>query len=135
MSFLASVLRVLDTGMTTPKPYGWFHLLWFVLWVAAAIAVSVLHKKHPTNQRKVVFWITVAVVILEIYKQTGKNKTQQEIESRQKGVKYDYEVYAINWERELLYERINKKFKGKTQLFSKLFGNLFRSFKTNVHKI
>ena len=47
--------------------------------------------------------------ILEIYKSTGKTKTQQEIESRKNGVKYDYKVFAINWERELLYERINKR--------------------------
>ena len=47
--------------------------------------------------------------ILEIYKATGKNKTEQEIESRKKGVKYDYKVFAINWDRETLYERINKR--------------------------
>lgn len=47
--------------------------------------------------------------ILEIYKATGKNKTEQEIESRKKGVKYDYKVFAINWDREILYERINKR--------------------------
>lgn len=47
--------------------------------------------------------------ILEIYKATGKTKTQQEIESRKNGVKYDYKVFAINLEREILYERINKR--------------------------
>lgn len=47
--------------------------------------------------------------VLEIYKATGKNKTEQEIESRKKGVKYDYKVFAINLEREKLYERINKR--------------------------
>ena len=47
--------------------------------------------------------------VLEIYKATGKNKTEQEIESRKKGVKYDYKVFAINWDREILYERINKR--------------------------
>lgn len=47
--------------------------------------------------------------VLEIYKATGKTKTQQEIESRQKPVEYDYKVFAINWEREKLYQRINKR--------------------------
>ena len=47
--------------------------------------------------------------ILEIYKATGKNKTEQEIESRKNGIKYDYKVFAINWDREILYERINKR--------------------------
>lgn len=47
--------------------------------------------------------------ILEIYKQTGKTKTEQEKESRKNGVKYNYKVFAINMDREILYERINKR--------------------------
>ena len=47
--------------------------------------------------------------VLEIYKATGKTKTQQEIESRQKPVEYDYKVFAINWDREKLYQRINTR--------------------------
>ena len=47
--------------------------------------------------------------VLEIYHSTGKTKTELEIESRKKGVKYDYKVYAIDMEREILYERINKR--------------------------
>ena len=47
--------------------------------------------------------------VLEIYKATGKNKTEQEKQSRKNGVKYDYKVFAIRWEREILYERINKR--------------------------
>ena len=47
--------------------------------------------------------------ILEIFHATGKTKTQQEIESRKKEAEFDYHVYAINWERNKLYERINKR--------------------------
>ena len=47
--------------------------------------------------------------ILEIYHATGKNKTEQERESRKKEVEYDYIVFALNWDREMLYERINKR--------------------------
>ena len=47
--------------------------------------------------------------VLEIYKATGKNKTEQEAESRKNGVKYDYKVFAINMDREELYGRINKR--------------------------
>ncbi len=43
---------------------------------------------------------------LEIYKLTGKTKTQLDIESR-KEVKYDYSVYGIDTPREELYNRIN----------------------------
>ena len=47
--------------------------------------------------------------VLEIYRATGKTKTEQEIESRKNEIKYDYKVFAINMERSLLYERINKR--------------------------
>ena len=47
--------------------------------------------------------------ILEIYKETGKTKTQLEIESRKNGVQYDYRVFAINIPREILYDRINRR--------------------------
>lgn len=45
--------------------------------------------------------------ILEIYKATGKTKTEQEIISRQNGVEYDFKVFGITMERSKLYERIN----------------------------
>lgn len=45
--------------------------------------------------------------VLEIYKATGKNKTENEILSRKNGVKYDYKVFALNMDREILYRRIN----------------------------
>lgn len=47
--------------------------------------------------------------ILEIYHSTGKTKTEQEIESRKNGPKYDYIVFGINMDREKLYDRINKR--------------------------
>ena len=45
--------------------------------------------------------------ILEIYHATGKTKTEQEIISRRNEPKYDYKVYALLWDREKLYDRIN----------------------------
>ena len=47
--------------------------------------------------------------VLEIYHSTGRTKTEQEKESRKNPVEYDYRVYAINWDREILYQRINKR--------------------------
>lgn len=47
--------------------------------------------------------------ILEVFKATGKNKTEQEKLSRKNGVKYNFKVFAIDMEREKLYERINKR--------------------------
>lgn len=45
--------------------------------------------------------------VLEIFKSTGKTKTEQEILSRQKGTEYDYKVFGISMDRQKLYERIN----------------------------
>ena len=47
--------------------------------------------------------------VLEIYKQTGKTKTEIEIESRKNKPEYDYKVFAINMDREVLYNRIDKR--------------------------
>ena len=47
--------------------------------------------------------------ILEIYKSTGKTKTEQEILSRLNGVHYDSKVFGITMERGKLYERINHR--------------------------
>ena len=58
-------------------------------------------QKISINDRKRI------IRVLEIYHVTGKNKTEQEIESRKKEVKYDYKIFAINMDREKLYERIN----------------------------
>ena len=60
-------------------------------------------KKISQNDKKRI------LRILEIYHSTGKNKTEQEKESRKKEIEYDYKVYALNWDREKLYDRINKR--------------------------
>ena len=60
-------------------------------------------KKISENDKKRI------MRVLEIYKATGKTKTQQEVDSRNKPIEYDYKVFALNWNRETLYERINKR--------------------------
>lgn len=49
------------------------------------------------------------VRVLEIYKSTGKTKTEQEILSRKKEIEYDFKIFGISMDREQLYERINKR--------------------------
>ncbi len=45
---------------------------------------------------------------LEIFKVTGRKKSDLDIESR-KETPYEYLVYGINWDREELYDRINRR--------------------------
>ncbi|MBQ3409494.1 MAG: tRNA (adenosine(37)-N6)-dimethylallyltransferase MiaA [Clostridia bacterium] len=47
--------------------------------------------------------------VLEIYKSTGKNKTEMEAESKKNGINYDFRVFAIDMDREVLYNRINRR--------------------------
>ena len=60
-------------------------------------------KKISQNDKKRI------LRILEIYNATGKNKTEQEKESRKNEVEFDYKVYAISWDREKLYDRISQR--------------------------
>lgn len=47
--------------------------------------------------------------VLEIFNKTGKTKTQQDRDSRKNELKYDYKIFVLNMDRELLYDRINKR--------------------------
>ena len=58
-------------------------------------------KKISPNDKKRIFRI------LEIFKSTGKTKTELEIESRKKGTKYNFIVFGTLMDREVLYNKIN----------------------------
>lgn len=58
-------------------------------------------KKISINDKKRIFRI------LEIYKSTGKTKTELEIESRKKENKYTFFMFGTTMDREKLYNRIN----------------------------
>lgn len=70
--------------------------------MAREIDEKAMEKISPNDQKRI-------LRVLEIYNQTGKTKTELEIESRKNGVKYDFRVFAIDMPREILYERINKR--------------------------
>ena len=94
MQFLENLLTVLDTQMETPLPYGWFHLLFFALSILAAIALCVTHKHAgPDRVRKVVLWVSIACILLEIYKQINYSFTVTE-----SGIAFDYQWYAFPWQ-------------------------------------
>ena len=69
---------------------------------AKQIVEKAIGKISPNDKKRI-------LRILEIYHATGKTKTQQEIESRKKEVEYDYKVYGLEWDRQKLYDRINKR--------------------------
>lgn len=69
---------------------------------ACKIDEIAMRRISPNDQKRI-------LRVLEVYHQTGKTKTEQEIESRKQEVPYDYHVYALTMERETLYDRINKR--------------------------
>lgn len=69
---------------------------------AEKIDPEAIKKISPNDKKRI-------LRILEIYHATGKTKTEMEIESKKKGVKYDYKIFVLNMEREKLYDRINKR--------------------------
>ena len=89
MKFFALLLKFLDAQMPTPQPYGWFHLLWFFLSVAAAVVLCIYHKRHKSNPRLVVLFTTLAVILLEIYKQINYSF------SYENGISFDYQWYIF----------------------------------------
>lgn len=69
---------------------------------ANQIDEQAMKRISPNDQKRI-------LRVLEVYHQTGKTKTEQELMSRQKEVPYDYQVYALTMPREQLYARINKR--------------------------
>ena len=67
---------------------------------ALEIDKEAMEKISPNDKKRI-------IRILEIYKATGMTKTELEVKSRENGPAFDYKVFAINMDRERLYERIN----------------------------
>lgn len=94
MEFFANVLRVLDTSMTTPGNYGWFHLLWWAITLGAAVGLCLWHRKSGNERRviNVVFGVAVTVIILEIYKMINFGF------SYENGVEYNFPWGSFPWQ-------------------------------------
>ena len=69
---------------------------------AKKIDEEAIKKISPNDKKRI-------LRVLEIYHATGKNKTEQERESRKMQVEFDYKVFALNMDREKLYDRINRR--------------------------
>lgn len=67
---------------------------------AIKIDKEAMNRISPNDKKRI-------LRVLELYHQTGKTKTEQEIESRKNEVPYDYYVYALTMDRQKLYDRIN----------------------------
>jgi hypothetical protein len=76
--------------MEKPVPYGWFHLLWLALTVAATVFLCVRCRKAGSEKvRRLVLGVTVTVLLLELYKQVNYSF------SYENGITFDYQWYAF----------------------------------------
>lgn len=70
LHFWGELLNLLDTQMTEPTIYGWFHLLFIAITITATIVMCQCFK-NPSEKttRKILFVFAAISIVLEVYKQ------------------------------------------------------------------
>lgn len=70
MSFIDRIMQALETRITTPKPYGWFHILFLVLTVAAAVLL-IWRFRNASDKvvRRILLTLWIVMIVFEIGKQ------------------------------------------------------------------
>jgi len=93
MEFFEDLLRLLDSKMTTPQPYGWFHLLWFAASILVGVVLCCTHKKgDDARVRRTVLITAIIVTVMEIYKQINYSF------SYENGIEFYYQWYIFPWQ-------------------------------------
>lgn len=70
MNFWVGFLNFLQTTMTRPTVFGWYHILWLGITVGLTVLLCTRFRNCSRETvRKVVFGVAVLVALLEIYKQ------------------------------------------------------------------
>lgn len=90
MSFVASLLRFLDTSMPTPTLYGWYHLMWLaIVAIVTWLLCRDFSKTCKDRSVPLVLWTSVLVIALEVYKMVNYSFSYED------GVKFDFQWYAF----------------------------------------
>ena len=67
---IESIFKILQLEMETPKPYGWFHLMWIAISFIMIFILYKLRNRYSEKQLKIVLGIYgIIVFILELLKQ------------------------------------------------------------------
>lgn len=93
MNLFEKILYFLQGEMETPKPFGWFHLLWIFLVIISIFILYKIRNKHSEKQLKVILFIYgIVALLLELVKQiiwTFNYDTSLNL------VTWDYQWYAF----------------------------------------
>lgn len=93
MNFWQNVLAFLDTQMTRPESYGWFHILFLILSIGFGVLLCLLYKHgHIKNVKRVLLYVSIVVIVLEIYKMINYTFSYED------GIKADFQWYAFPWQ-------------------------------------
>lgn len=91
MHILGSILNLLDSKMSVPALYGWFHTLCFI---ASILFGLMLYKRHPiaseTFIRRLLLGVSVVVMMMEVYKQINFS-----FHYDGSTISFDYQWYAF----------------------------------------
>lgn len=66
--FWADLLRILDTQMTTPTAFGWFHSLFFAASIIVGVLLCLWLKDGARYAKRVMLITALIVIVLEVYK-------------------------------------------------------------------
>ena len=92
MNFFEKILYALQAQMNTPKPWGWFHIMWIMLVIISLVILFNLRKKYSNKQLKIVLGTYgIIALILELTKQIIWSFNYNEITNI---VTWDYQWYA-----------------------------------------
>ncbi len=70
LSFRQKFFKFLDAEMTTPKTFGWYHILWLAIVVGLCVVVVLFRKKISEKRyNQILLFTSIAMIALEIYKQ------------------------------------------------------------------
>lgn len=92
MEFWKPILKFICTPMQRPEPYGWYHLSWVGLMIAAAVLLCVTHKKGDDKRvRRTVLISSIIMFVMELYIQTIYSFNFNELDE----VVFNYQWYAF----------------------------------------
>ena len=70
MNFFERILIGLKGKMPEPTNYGWFHLMFVVLAIAAIVLLCIFARNLKDKTfRRIIMWCWIVMLVLEIYKQ------------------------------------------------------------------